>query len=91
MDSGKSLFKLYDRDNGKTLAHRLQHLFHPIVTEADKALHNDIVREVIAIVDRKERLFLKEVVVAIFYKYERKPRFLLRVAKEILNIGRMKG
>lgn len=90
MDNGKALFQLYNKDGGVTLAHRLQHLFNPVVTEADKALHNDISREVMLIIDRKERNFLQEVVDAVLYKREkRKPRFLLRVAKRILLIGQM--
>ena len=91
-DTGKSLFKMYNKDGGTVLAHRLNKLLFPIKNEADVALHNDIWCEVLQIVEGQERSFLKGLVDCILYKpVDRRKRFLLRVATLILEIGQKKG
>ena len=87
-DSGESLFKMYSNAGRNVLAHRLQHLFHPIKTPADIALHNDILAEVIKIIDGKERSFLQGIIDSVLYKpVKREKRFLVRMAQLVLDIG----
>jgi hypothetical protein len=85
-DSGQSLFKMYHKAGKDALAHRLQHVFHPIRNEADIALHNDIVGEVLKIIKGKERTFLSGLTDLVLRKRRRK-RFLEHVATLIDSIG----
>ena len=91
-NSGESLFKMYDKAGRNVLAHRVQHLFHPIKTPEDIALHNDILAEVLKIIDGKERSLLQGMIDDILYKpVKREKRFLVRMAQLILDIGFTKG
>jgi hypothetical protein len=87
-NTGKSLFNMYNNAGKTLLAHRLQHVFHPITTEADKALHNEILAEVLLIIDDKERTFMNGLTDLILYKrIPKQKRFLFHVATLILEIG----
>lgn len=91
-DSGRSLFLMYHKAGTTVLAHRLKHLFHPIETKADIALHNDILAEVILIINGKERTFMSGLADLILKKKVPIPkRFLRRVATLIFEIGHNKG
>ena len=48
---GKGIAKLYDNGGAALLAHRLAQLFTEIETPADIALHNDVMREVLEMVN----------------------------------------
>jgi len=90
-DTGRSLFLMYNKDGGTVLAHRLQHLFHPVKTPDDMALHNDVLAEIMLIIEGKERNLLKGLVDMILYKRPKQKRFLFKVAVFILELGQMKG
>ncbi len=91
-NSGRSLFKMYDKAGTTILVHRLQHIFHPIKTQDDIALHNDILAEVLLIIEDKERTFMSDLVDLILYKkIPKQKRFLFHVATLILEIGHNKG
>lgn len=91
-DTGRSLFLMYHKAGTTVLAHRLQHLFHPIQNKDDIALHNDILAEVILILDGKEREFMSGLTDLILHKrVSKQKRFFRRVAQLILDIGHLKG
>lgn len=87
-DTGRSLFLMYHKAGTTVLAHRLKHLFHPIETKADIALHNDILAEVILIIDGKEREFMSGLADLILYKkILKQKRFLFHLATLVFEIG----
>ena len=91
-DDGRSLFLMYHKAGSTVLAHRLKHLFHPIETKADIALHNDILKEVMLMIGGKERSFMEKLTGIILYKpAPRQKRFLVRIASLILDISHLKG
>lgn len=54
----RALFLMYKNAGPEALAHRLRHIFKPMLTQADCALHNDIADEVAVIVKGQDRLFM---------------------------------
>jgi len=91
-NTGRALFLMYEKAGQTILAHRLQHLFNPIKTKEDIALHNDILAEVLLIIEGKERTYMKGLTYLILYKQiPKKKRFLFHVATLILEIGHNKG
>lgn len=83
---------MYKEAGADAFAHRLKYLFVPIKTEADKALHDDILRELLLIVDGKERKLLEQITEYVLYKpIKRHKRFLFRMAERILEMGTPKG
>ena len=92
IEKGNSLFKMYNNAGADVLAHWLDKLLVPIKTQADVALHNEIWTEVLLIINREERNFLKGLVDIILYKpVKRQKRFLFKVATLILEMGHKKG
>ncbi len=90
-NSGRSLYLMYHKAGKTLLAHRLQHVFHPIKTKEDIALHNDIIAEILLIIEGKDRTFMSGLVDLILYKrIPKKKRWLVYVATLILEIGHKK-
>lgn len=90
-NTGRSLFKMYNKAGKTLLAHRLQHIFNTIKTQDDIALHNDILAEVLLIIEGKERTFMSGLTDLILYKrIPKQKRFLFHVATLILEIGHKK-
>jgi len=91
-DTGRSLFKMYTKAGADVLAHRLQHIFVPVRTPDDTALHNAALKEVLLMIRGDERKFLKGMVDFILYKpVDREKRFLFRIAHLILQISQRNG
>jgi hypothetical protein len=94
-DIGKGIYRGYQSAGQDFLAYRLAKLFVRIESEADVALHNDVVSEVLQIVYGEEKGFFRDLAGIVLYKdkykVELRKRFLFRVAGQILNIGQKKG
>lgn len=93
----KKLARAYRSAGAEFLAYRLEKVFAKIETDADIALHNDIVAEIALIVTGEEtvRGFFKDVAGILIYKDREKvkprKRFLFRVAGKVLELAQKKG
>lgn len=88
MTSGKGLYIAYQKAGEDFLAYRMEKLFVRIETAEDIALHNDILSEVLQMIQGEETQFFKGMAEAILYpKVNKRKRFLLRLAGQILRIG----
>ena len=88
----RGLYKLYQRAGPSLLAYRMEKLFVRIVTPEDIALHNDVLKVVLQIIEGEERDFFKGMVEMILYpKINRRKRLLFRLAEYIMHIGQKKG
>jgi len=82
------IFVAYQKAGANFLAYRLGKLFTKIESVEDQALHNDVLAEVLQIIQGKEQAFFKTLAEdMLFTKVDRKQRFLVRLAKRILNFG----
>lgn len=92
MTRGRGLYQSYRKIGEDFLAYRLEKLFVKIETPTDITLHNDILSEVLQMIEGEETNFFKGIANAILHpKVNKRKRFLLRVAGQILDIGRKKG
>lgn len=92
MSNGKGIFRSYQKAGQDFLAYRLAKLFVKIETDADIALHNDVLLEVLQMIHGEEKAFFKDMAGILLYQpVDRRKRFLFKVAGQILNIGQKKG
>lgn len=88
MTSGRGLYRSYQKAGEDFLAYRMEKLFVRIETPEDIALHNDILFEVLQMIQGGEKQFFKGMAEAVLYpKVNKRKRFLLRLAGQILRIG----
>jgi len=99
------LYKMYQIGGQKFLAYRLSRLLRPVVTEADRILHNDVLIEVLQLInenqapqgqvtpDEKELLaWMAGVLLPDRIKRDRKvKKFLARMAGKLMDLARKKG
>ena len=84
----KGLFVLYSKAGSDFLAYKLEKIFSRIENAEDMALHNDILKDVLDIVESKETGFFRDMASLILRKKpERQDRFLVGLAKKIIHIG----
>lgn len=83
------LIKALQAAGDSYFAFRLEKLFYWIETPADIALHNDILKEVMILIEPDPAGFMKEIADYLLYKKPepRKPRFLKVVANRIMQIA----
>lgn len=90
-EHGKGLVKGYRAAGVNFLGVRLQKLFVEIKTAEDMALHNEMLKEVLAMVGGEPVGIVQAVADIILYKKETKKllkkKFLRQVADKILEIG----
>jgi len=87
----RGLYISYQRAGSSFLAYKLERIFTRMETPEDVALHNDILKDVLSMVQGEETKFFMDMAEAILYpKVNRRKRFLFRVAGQILHIGQMK-
>lgn len=94
--SGEGLYRSYQKAGPSFLAWRMEKLFTKIETDADIALHNDILSDVLRIIEGDGTLFFNGMAELILYPKKvrniyKKKRFLFRLAEQMLRIGRKKG
>ena len=99
------LYKMYQIGGQKFLAYRLSRLLRPVVTEADRILHNDVLVEVLQLVNEnqapqgqvtpneKELLdWMAGVLLPDRIKRDRKvKKFLARMSGKVMDLARKKG
>jgi hypothetical protein len=90
-DHGKGLVRAYRAAGINFMAVRLEKLFVEIKTQEDIVLHNEVLKEVLAMVNAEPVGILKAIADIILFKKEtnrhRKKSFLRQVADKILIIG----
>ena len=90
-DLGKGLVKSYRTAGAGFLAYRLEKLFRKIETPEDTALHNDMLKEVLQMINGEEKGFFESIAELLIYKDKqpetRRKRFLFRVADMVLVFG----
>ena len=105
-DQGKGLYQAYRGAGTTFLAYRLRKVFVDIKTDEDKALHNDVLREVSEMIAGDEKQFFKMLAEDVLSKAstkgcqlcgskvkpkQRVKRFLWGIANRILQVGMKKG
>ena len=87
----QGIFKAYQKADG-LLAMRLEKIFVKIETKEDVALHNDALKDMLAIISGEEKQFFERMIGLMYYqKVNKRKRFIFRLADEILRIGHQKG
>ena len=90
MNRGEHIARLYKAGGPSLLAYRLGHIFTHITTDAERALHNDALSEVLEMTNGQEKTFLLSLSESIVYQKPPSKRFVFRVAEKILDLGRSK-
>lgn len=86
------LYKAYRSAGGNFLALKLGKLFTRIETPEDQALHNDMLKDVLEIIEGEEQSFFKSLADWMLYqKVDKQKRFLFQVASRALTFGMKKG
>ena len=91
-DIRKGIYRGYQQAGANFLAYRLGKIFTKIETPEDIALHNDVLAEVLQIIYTEEKSFFRTIAEQILYTpFNRRKRFVWRVACTVLNIGTARG
>lgn len=86
------LYKAYRAAGSNFLALKLGKIFTRIESVEDQALHNDMLKDVLEIIEGEEQSFFKSLADWMLYqKVKKKKRFLYHVACRALNVGMKKG
>ena len=86
------IYKAYRSAGADFLALRLGRLFTRVENVEDQALHNDMVKDVLEIIEGEEQSFFKSLADSMLYqKVDKKKRFLYHVACRALTFGMKKG
>lgn len=89
---GSGIYKAYRAAGANFLALKLGKLFTRIENVEDQALHNDMLKDVLEIIDGEEQSFFKSLADWMLYgKVDKKKRFLYHVACRALTFGMKKG
>ena len=87
----QGIFKAYQKADG-LLAMRLEKIFVKIESKEDVALHNDALKDMLAIISGEEKQFFQRMIALMYYqRVNKRKRFIFRLADEILRIGHQKG
>ena len=84
------LYRSYEKAGPDFLAYKLEKIFTKIETPEDIALHNDMLSDVLELTKGDHVTLLKGIANALLRKTPKQDRFLFKVAKQIINIGRNK-
>ena len=89
---GKTLKNSYYRAGEDFLAFRLEKMFRVIRTEADIALHNDMLSEVLLMIDDKPDEFFRGLAHKILNREKKaKKSFLSMISEQLISIPNKKG
>ncbi len=90
--NSEGLKKLYRNAGPNFLAIKMERIFMHIETDEQRVLHNDILEDVLTIVEGEKQAFYRAMVDLILNtQYNKKRRFLFRLAGQVLNLGSKKG